>query len=144
MSRARLLLLQAVASSPTGLVVLLDLDDMTRINRRFGTRVGDRLIARIESALRAAVGGRGDAVNIGGDRFLAVVTDYGERDAVVQDLVRACSRARIRFARVTASAGGCEWTDCRSEPHELLSAAESALDLTKRATHLRRHRRPRA
>lgn len=137
MGAGRRLLLEAVAASPTGLVVLLDLDDMGRINRRFGTRVGDRLLARIDAALQAVAAGRGGAVHLGGDQFLVVVTDCQEPDAVVRELLTACRRTRVRLARVSASAGTCTWSEARAQPHELVSAAALALEQAKRAAHAR-------
>lgn len=131
MREGRRLLLEAVAASPTGLVVLLDLDGMGRINHRFGTAVGDRLLAGIDAALREVAAGRGGAAHLGGDRFLAVVMGHHEPGPVARDLLAACRRTRVRSARVTASAGACGWSEDGPGPHELLSAAAQALEQAK-------------
>jgi diguanylate cyclase (GGDEF)-like protein len=131
MREGRRLLLEAVAASPAGLVVLLDLDGMGRINHRFGTAVGDRLLAGIEAALQEVAAGRGGATHLGGDQFLAVVTGGQEPDRVVGELRAACRRTRVRSARVTASAGACGWSEDGARPHELLSAAAQALERAK-------------
>jgi diguanylate cyclase (GGDEF)-like protein len=127
------LLFNAVAYSPRGLVVLLDLDDMRKINCKFGTRVGDQLLARVESALQETTNGRGGASHLGGDQFLAVITGFEEPDPVVRDLLTAVRRARVRSARVTASAGICLWSEGIVQPHDLLTAAALALEQVKLA-----------
>ena len=120
-------------------MVLLDVDGMAKINRRFGTRVGDRLLAGIGSALQELTAGRGGAAHLGGDQFLAVVTGCPEPDPVVRDLLTVCGRTRVRWARVTASAGTCGWSE-RTRPHELLSATALALEQAKLAAHGPRRR----
>ncbi len=129
------LLLAAVAASPTGFVVLLDLDSMGMVNRKFGTRVGDRLIAGVESALHEAAAGRGGIAHLGGDQFLAVLPGTEEPDSVVCDLLAAVRRTRVGSARVTASAGRSQWSQDRARPHELLTAAARALEQAKLVTH---------
>src|SRR5688572_29461042 len=95
MSEGRRLRFGAVASSRTGLVVLLDLDNMGKVNRRFGTGVGGRLLARIESALQRSVGGRGGAAHLGGDQFLVVVSSTKDPDFVVRNLLTAVKRTHV-------------------------------------------------
>lgn len=129
------LLLSAVAANPSGFVVLLDLDNMGQVNRKFGTRVGDRLMAAVESRLREVLEGHGDVAHFGGDQFLAVVSGSAEPASVVPDLLTAIRQLGVRGARVTASAGICQWTAGRAEAHELVSAAVRALEEVKSAAH---------
>ena len=66
--------LAAAHASRTPLsLVLLDLDNFTEVNERFGHLAGDRTLASIAAALREAVGDRGIVARFGGDEFAVVL-----------------------------------------------------------------------
>jgi diguanylate cyclase (GGDEF)-like protein len=125
-------LLAATAGARAGTVVLLDVDGMGGVNRRFGTEVGDLLLARIEAALRDAVTGRGGVACYGGDQFLAVLTGRHRSPAAARDLRRAVRAVRVGRVSVRASLGTCTWSGERPPAGVLLTAAAGSLDRAKR------------
>jgi pimeloyl-ACP methyl ester carboxylesterase/GGDEF domain-containing protein len=140
MSNGRRLLLDAMAAHPTGLVVLLDLDDLRTVNRRFGVRTGDRLMAKIDRSLQVVAAGHGGAArHFGGDRYLVVVP--GAAEAVLPELLKAVRRQSVLLARVSASAGDARWSPASANPPDVLSAAAGELHLAKQSAHLAIHHR---
>jgi diguanylate cyclase (GGDEF)-like protein len=132
MSNGRRLLLDAMAAHPTGLVVVLDLDHLRAVNRRFGIRVGDRLLAKIDQSLQVVASGHGgDARHHGGDRFLVVVP--GVAEAVIPELLKAVRRQRVLAARVSACAGSARWSPTSADPPEVLLTAANELQLAKQS-----------
>ncbi|WP_145806630.1 diguanylate cyclase domain-containing protein [Kribbella amoyensis] len=132
------LVLHTLAAAPTGVLVLLDLDAMGKVNRRYGDGTGDRLVAKIAGNVqKVAQGHGGNAAHLGGDQFVAVVPDPPDADtdadAVVRDLRRAVRRTRILVVAVTASAGVVRWRD-NGHPAELLQAAAGDLHHAKSRT----------
>lgn len=103
-----------VARSATGLVVVLDIDDMSAFTTRHGAAVGDRLLEVVEANLRLALSDLGEVVRLGGDQFLAVLPGRPSRAAVMELITGALRRSRVRTrtgrpVRVTASAGAARW-----------------------------------
>lgn len=132
MSNGRQLLLSALAAHPTGLVVLLDLDNLGALNRRFGVRVGDRLMAKIDQSLQGVASGHGGAArHYGGDRFLVVVP--GAAEGVIPELLEAVRQQRVLAARVSACAGSARWSPASADPPEVLLTAANELQLAKQS-----------
>lgn len=125
-------LLAAATKHTAGTVLVLDIDGMGAVNRRWGTDLGDQLLAAVDTALRRAVVGRGGATAFGGDQFLVVVTGRHRPAAVVRELRRTVHRVRIGRARVTASAGCCSWVGTSPSAGALLAAAAASLARAKR------------
>jgi diguanylate cyclase (GGDEF)-like protein len=130
-------LLAASDTARDGAVVLLDVDGMGTVNRRFGADVGDRLLADIHAALRKAIAGRGGVTGYGGDQFLAVLTGRRRWGAVVRALARTVRRVRVGETSVTVSTGLCSWAGDRPPSAALLTEAAMRLERAKRRR--RRH-----
>jgi len=120
-------------------VMLVDVDRLGSVNRRFGVRVGDAVLREVGAAVEQAVKGSGDSVALGGDRFLAIVNGP-DAERVVREIVADLRRIRIRarFAQwitVSASAGGGWWSGHHGSVAEALLDAAAALDRAKQAAH---------
>ncbi|WP_244333645.1 GGDEF domain-containing protein [Streptomyces seoulensis] len=64
-----------LAKHPNALVVLVDLDDFKAINDQHGHPAGDAVLAATARRLNDWVGRHGIAGRIGGDEFVAIVTE---------------------------------------------------------------------
>ena len=75
---------RAFALSETSTLLFFDLNGFKRYNDSFGHAAGDALLARIGTALRAAIGEQGKAYRLGGDEFCVLLAGRIERhDRVV-------------------------------------------------------------
>ena len=82
-------------------VVYLDLDGFKGVNDRYGHATGDDLLVVLAAALQAAVRAQDTVARIGGDEFVAVITDL-EPDSDAADELE-----RLRLAAASPhSAGG--------------------------------------
>jgi diguanylate cyclase (GGDEF)-like protein len=69
------------APSPTGTVVVLDLDDLKAVNDSLGHAAGDMVIRAVASALRSLVRADDLVFRWGGDEFLAILFNLSEVEA---------------------------------------------------------------
>jgi diguanylate cyclase (GGDEF)-like protein len=127
-----------VAAAATGLVVVLDVDDMSAVNARHGDDVGDRLLRVAETNLRGALSDVGDVVRLGGDQFLVVLPGQPSTATVLAMITAAFRRSRVRTrtarsVRVTASAGWARWIG--TDAAGVVPAAGARLVAAKAARH---------
>lgn len=128
----------------TLLVVLADIDDFDRFNKRFGIDRGDRLLRVLGRAMLEFVSERGSA-NVacrwGGEEFALIVSQSAEGMSCTADQARRIAEefgsliasVRLEDTGVTASVGvACYPTDGRTAD-ELLDAADSALQAAAKA-----------
>jgi diguanylate cyclase (GGDEF)-like protein len=113
-------------------LAVLDLDGFKAYNDRFGHPAGDELLARMGSALLAAVGDSGVAYRLGGDEFCVIVR--GERNDVVLERARAALVARAGGLRISCSLGAARLPADGSTADELLRKADERLYDHKRAS----------
>ncbi|MGW5103957.1 GGDEF domain-containing protein [Streptomyces sp. NPDC004100] len=64
-----------LAKNPDALVILVDLDDFKATNDRYGHAAGDAVLTATALRLSNWCGSHGIAGRIGGDEFVAIVTD---------------------------------------------------------------------
>lgn len=134
-------LLQAQSSgAPHVTVLCLDLDGFDRINREYGRPVGDQILietgARLGRSMRAS--------NILGrlieDSFLILVPEMRSEEQITSVASRVISHVSRPFVisgvrepiNLTASVGIAECDDASVTADELISHAQSAVDLAKR------------
>ena len=124
-------LLRGPDVAPAQLAVL-DLDGFKAYNDRFGHPAGDELLARLGSALRAAVADSGAAYRLGGDEFCVIVR--GDGAEVVLERARAALVDRAGGLRISCSLGAARLPVDGSSAGELLRKADERLDDHKRAS----------
>ncbi|MFG3096969.1 GGDEF domain-containing protein [Streptomyces sp. NPDC048202] len=112
---------------PTALVVLVDLDDFKAINDRHGHAAGDAVLAATARRLNDWTGRHGIAARIGGDEFVAIVTNPAHTTGL-HALWIALDRPVHHHGQVlpvSASVGRCHRADL---PVPTLTDALSAAD----------------
>lgn len=135
-----ILKLEARRSDPVS-IVILDLNNLKRVNDIFGHTAGDRLIRRIAEVLNAALEPGQIAARIGGDEFAVILPDRNEEDAgefikQVQTLVNLNNKY-YREPELSVSAGAAA-----SKPKlslaRVISLADDAMYRNKGEYHHRR------
>jgi diguanylate cyclase (GGDEF)-like protein len=119
--------------------VVLDLDNFTEVNDRFGHTAGDDVVAAIGRAIEQAVADRGVVARMGGDEFALLVPDVTRRDAdaLMRNVGAAISSASTTATganghiKVTASYGVALFPSDGSDPESLTAAADRALRRAK-------------
>jgi diguanylate cyclase (GGDEF)-like protein len=105
---------------------LLDIDDLKRINDRYGHPTGDKVLSHIAARLRQ----NGEAFRLGGDEFaLLLPGENAERaQAIATTIVdRIASVDLDGLGPVTVSAGFASYPEHGVERDELIRLADSAL-----------------
>jgi diguanylate cyclase (GGDEF)-like protein len=109
-------------------VLLFDLDELKKINDRFGHLTGSRAIKRLGAALRKDCRSIDTPARYGGDEFVLILPESGEEEAG-----KAALRICERLARdgqeppVTVSAGLAVYPHDGTTIEKLLGAADRAL-----------------
>jgi diguanylate cyclase (GGDEF)-like protein/PAS domain S-box-containing protein len=117
----------------------IDLDGFKKINDRYGHNTGDRFLidvsAKFEQSLRA-----GDFLaRIGGDEFIAVLSDLdniSDCEPVLQRILTAASQNIVcndNILKVSASIGVTLYPKYGSDPDQLLRQADQAMYIAKDA-----------
>ncbi|WP_338760013.1 EAL domain-containing protein [Massilia sp. METH4] len=121
-------------------VLLLDLDRFKDINDSFGQAKGDSALVELTRRVAGCVPEDATLGRLGGDTFALVASDFDKRlhiETVAQAvLVAVATPLRLgpeEVAYVTASAGISVYPDDGTDPAELVSNAEHAVRLSKRA-----------
>jgi diguanylate cyclase (GGDEF)-like protein len=109
-------------------LVMLDLDNFKRLNDQQGHDRGDRALREVADWLRATLRAGDVVARIGGDEFLALLTN-----ATLDGALVAVKRLRRAMpARASFSAGVAEW-DGGEDLEELLRRVDLALYAAKAA-----------
>ncbi len=109
-------------------VLLLDLDDLKKINDRYGHLTGSRAIKRLGEVLRNSCRSIDTAARFGGDEFAVVLPEAGEKEARL-----AAGRICKRLAHdgeeppITVSVGVAVYPKDGTTTERLLGAADRAL-----------------
>ncbi|HVC24243.1 MAG TPA: sensor domain-containing diguanylate cyclase [Acidimicrobiales bacterium] len=128
-------------------LVVLDVDDLARINDTFGRNAGDAALVRAATQIGSMLRSGEDLYRIGGDELAVVCEALRTRhsaDALAERLVAAASRtpATASALACTLSAGiavGGDGAPCSSTA-ELVSAAYDALEHARRTNGRARRR----
>ncbi|MFD8677154.1 GGDEF domain-containing protein [Streptomyces seoulensis] len=119
---------------PNALVVLVDLDDFKAINDQRGHPAGDAVLAATGRRLNDWVGRHGIAARIGGDEFVAIVTDSAHTTGL--NALRTALDRPVHHnggvLPVSASVGRCHRADLPVPTlTDALSAADTAMYAVK-------------
>lgn len=115
-------------------VLMLDLDDLKRINDRFGHGAGDLALKAFGERLSKAIRGSDLAVRIGGDEFVVLLPECPPED--VQHVLSRLSALEVEFeTKVVSFSFSAGWTNYKhgETPEELLQRADHALYAEKQA-----------
>jgi diguanylate cyclase (GGDEF)-like protein len=111
-------------------LLLLDVDDFSRLCRRNGERTGDAVLAAAAARVRDAAVGAYAVARTGSDEF-AVLLAPAHADAVAQRILVEFARAPVAGHRTALSIGIAEGPRHGAEPATLLRAAGDALRTAK-------------
>ena len=114
-------------------VLLFDLDELKKINDRFGHLTGSRAIKRLGVVLKNNSRAIDIPARYGGDEFALVLPETGEREAE-QTALRICERLAqdIEEPAITVSVGQAVYPQDGTSIEQLLGAADLALYRMKR------------
>lgn len=120
-------------------MMFLDLDGFKPVNDSYGHSVGDQVLRQVAQRLRRAARVSDLLGREGGDEFVLLIPEAGDRD----DLQQQAERLRAVVAgpyeglppevRVAVSIGIARWPEDGDSPMSLLQAADSAMYQAKRA-----------
>jgi len=114
-------------------VIYMDLDGFKLVNDKYGHEVGDALLVAVASRMRLALREVDTLARIGGDEFVAVMTDMGSvQDSInlAKRILHACSEPiRIQGAelRVSASIGITHYPQDNVAADQLMRHADQAM-----------------
>ncbi len=118
--------------SPSGSVIILDLDDFKYVNDTLGSHYGDELLRRIVQYFNESDELLSKVFRFGGDEFFILLQDYGL--AMAQDLAQ---RLLSRFSRpwrvfdvdctCTVSLGIAAFPESGKDPKEIIASGEFAI-----------------
>jgi diguanylate cyclase (GGDEF)-like protein len=114
-------------------VLLFDLDDLKKINDRFGHLTGSRAIKRLGIVLRSNSRSIDTPARYGGDEFALVLPETGAREAE-QTALRICERLLQDGEEpgISVSVGQAVYPQDGTSIEQLLAAADSRLYRMKR------------
>jgi diguanylate cyclase (GGDEF)-like protein len=123
------------SASPLSLL-LVDIDDFTDFNSRFGEQTGDDCLHAVAEALREVAQRPADAVaRFGGDQFALLLpeTDAPGAASIAQRAIDAVDRIADHRVTVTVGVGSYDWfqpagAPAAVVPADLIAAAEQALN----------------
>ncbi|MFA7278842.1 MAG: PAS domain S-box protein [Sterolibacterium sp.] len=118
-------------------VVYLDLDGFKDVNDKHGHNVGDQLLIAVAQTLKTALREGDTLARIGGDEFVAVLTDLETPDDCQPILVRLLEAAACPFVmgditlNVSSSIGVAIYPQHGAEADQLVRCADQAMYVAK-------------
>jgi diguanylate cyclase (GGDEF)-like protein len=115
-------------------LIMLDLDDMKKINDTFGHPVGDEALRRVAQAIRSQVRRTDLPTRYGGDEFMIVLAEAGfeEAQAISLRIGIEIEKGSFDGVHLAASFGVAEWKPEYKTVEEFVSVVDQSLYLDKR------------
>jgi diguanylate cyclase (GGDEF)-like protein len=116
-------------------VMLLDLDDLKRINDRLGHLTGNRALKRLAEVIKGQCRATDLAARYGGDEFAVILIDSDQRMAEhVAHRIEARVRENQEVPQISVSIGMSVYPSNGRTAQDLLEAADQQLYARKRKT----------
>ena len=130
---------RAKRSGNEGAVVFVDIDSFKDVNDTYGHLVGDLYLKEAAHRLRSFVRATDTVARNGGDEFVLLLENVGERpalEALLQTLVEALKQPYalgVQTLEGSASLGVCFFRDEGATPDDLIRSADAAMYHAKQA-----------
>jgi diguanylate cyclase (GGDEF)-like protein len=123
-------------------VVYIDLDNFKPINDHFGHSAGDRALVILAERLRAVLRASDTVARVGGDEFIAVLTNAHDREDIelaVRKILEECAKpipleGAEDKCQVSLSMGIAIYPDDGERMEEIVNNADEAMYRVKRGT----------
>ncbi|MBP9713949.1 MAG: EAL domain-containing protein [Sterolibacterium sp.] len=136
---------QSIRRNQSLAVAYLDLDGFKAINDRFGHNTGDELLIQLAQRMQAALREGDTLARIGGDEFIAILTDLDQpqdSEPVLQRLLQAAATPVLlneSMLSVSASIGVTLYPGDGADADQLIRHADQAMYQAKQAGKNRYH-----
>jgi two-component system cell cycle response regulator len=125
-------------------LIMLDIDDMKKINDTFGHPAGDQALRRVAQAIRSQVRRVDLPTRYGGDEFMIVLPEAKaeEAEAIARRIGTEIARGAFDGVQLSASAGVTAWRPEFATVEDFVRAVDQSLYQDKRGE-TRKARSPR-
>ncbi len=119
-------------------VIMVDVDNLKKINDTYGHRVGDKAIRQVSQKIKQCIRQIDTAARYGGDEFAVILpnTSLAEAVVVAERMVEVVSRSTLAADEheipLSISVGLGQY-DCHSRPEDITSRSDQALYTAKQA-----------
>ncbi|MDD5271009.1 MAG: GGDEF domain-containing protein [Candidatus Omnitrophica bacterium] len=121
---------------PSVILLLIDIDNLERVNRWYGRHVGDDLLAAVSRTIRDRITGSDLLARFGGDEFLVLLRGVTLKEAKQRSaqILEALSSLEFTSAKlkISASIGIAHYFSFAFSGEELLGCAMEALALAQK------------